>query len=254
LSGPACLVTFDDAWIDTWTEAWPVLQRFKVPAIVFVPVNYIGSTRRFWQEQLGHDLFRIWTRGSKDREFQEQARTILAPYDLEGVLQTQAEQVRATIADLVAGKKHLPPEEIRAMVDNVSALSGTGTEGAANCDGFMNWTQIRELAAHVIAFGGHGAEHVILTNVPIEEARREIKTAERVLREQLGCSATAFSYPNGNWNSSIAEAVKDAGYRVAFTTGTPDASAPYAFRRFNVHQDMTSYLPLFLARVVGVLR
>ena len=49
----SCLVTFDDGWIDTYTEACPILSRLRVPAVVFLPTRYIGSDRPFWQERLG---------------------------------------------------------------------------------------------------------------------------------------------------------------------------------------------------------
>jgi hypothetical protein len=49
----SCLVTFDDGWLDTYTRAWPILQRWKVPAVVFLPTRFIGSQETFWQEHLG---------------------------------------------------------------------------------------------------------------------------------------------------------------------------------------------------------
>src|SRR5690606_5303514 len=49
----SCLVTFDDGWIDTYTTAWPVLESLGIPAVVFLPTRFIGTTEVFWQERLG---------------------------------------------------------------------------------------------------------------------------------------------------------------------------------------------------------
>ena len=37
------LVTFDDAYRDTYELAWPLLREHRVPAAVFVPTAYIGG-------------------------------------------------------------------------------------------------------------------------------------------------------------------------------------------------------------------
>lgn len=37
------LVTFDDAYLDTYEIAAPVLQKLKVPAVVFVPTAFVGK-------------------------------------------------------------------------------------------------------------------------------------------------------------------------------------------------------------------
>jgi peptidoglycan/xylan/chitin deacetylase (PgdA/CDA1 family) len=44
LPAAACLVTIDDGLESTMTEAWPVLQRYKVPAIAFVSTSLVGRT------------------------------------------------------------------------------------------------------------------------------------------------------------------------------------------------------------------
>lgn len=39
----AVLVTFDDAYLDTWQLARPVLRALGVPAIIFVPTAWVGQ-------------------------------------------------------------------------------------------------------------------------------------------------------------------------------------------------------------------
>ena len=107
-----------------------------------------------------------------------------------------------------------------------------------------------------IAFGGHGAEHRLLTDIPPNEARLEIRESSAVVAEKIGETVPTFSYPNGNWNEEVAGQVKSSGYRLAFTTQPGFVRCDddrFALRRVNVHEDGTRTPAMFLARVVGLL-
>ena len=45
----ACLITFDDGWRDNYSNVLPILERHRLPALIFLPVNFIGARRVFWQ-------------------------------------------------------------------------------------------------------------------------------------------------------------------------------------------------------------
>lgn len=46
------VITFDDAYLDNYTEAFPVLKSFAYPAIVFVPSDLVGTPGYVSWEQL----------------------------------------------------------------------------------------------------------------------------------------------------------------------------------------------------------
>lgn len=46
----AVLVTFDDGWSDTYTNAFPVMNRLSVPGAVFLATGFIGTDRRQWAD------------------------------------------------------------------------------------------------------------------------------------------------------------------------------------------------------------
>jgi len=52
-TGPVCALTFDDGWQDFFKFALPVLMRNQVPATVFLPTGYIGTSDWFWTDRLG---------------------------------------------------------------------------------------------------------------------------------------------------------------------------------------------------------
>lgn len=49
ITGPAVALTFDDAFANFATEAWPVLESLGLPATVFVPSAHAGG-RNEWEE------------------------------------------------------------------------------------------------------------------------------------------------------------------------------------------------------------
>jgi peptidoglycan/xylan/chitin deacetylase (PgdA/CDA1 family) len=40
----AIIITFDDAFADFYTYAWPILQSYKFPATLYIPTKYVNQT------------------------------------------------------------------------------------------------------------------------------------------------------------------------------------------------------------------
>jgi peptidoglycan/xylan/chitin deacetylase (PgdA/CDA1 family) len=49
-SGRFAVLTFDDGYLDTMTEAAPILERMSVPATVFVVTGDVGRSAMVWEE------------------------------------------------------------------------------------------------------------------------------------------------------------------------------------------------------------
>jgi peptidoglycan/xylan/chitin deacetylase (PgdA/CDA1 family) len=46
------VVTFDDGYADNLHHAKPLLERYGIPATVFVTSDYIGQEHEFWGDKL----------------------------------------------------------------------------------------------------------------------------------------------------------------------------------------------------------
>ena len=73
----------------------------------------------------------------------------------------------------------------------------------------------------------------------------EVVTSRKLIEENLNQSVASFSYPNGDVNDRVAQAVVSAGYRCAVTTETgsndPQSDA-YYLRRWFIHEERLSGL------------
>lgn len=248
----SCLITFDDGWEDTCTEAWPVLQQYLLPAVVFLPVGLIGSGEPFWQEHLSSLLFETWRRARADVRFDERARPVLAALALSSVLDCSEQEVRERIKALVQkrkGQEQRTRQTVAALTELVGRPEGSGH------DRLMCWKQAHMMSCDGVVFGGHGTSHRILTAIPSKEVHDEARTARRVLELELGAKDAAFSYPNGDLNPEVAEAVRQAGFSAAFSMRrgrVRPGDDPLAIRRINMHEDVSRNTPMFLARVLGI--
>ena len=249
---PSCLVTFDDGWCDNYTEAWPILKAHGVPAVIFLPVQFIGTGRMFWQERLKALLAAIRERADADREFAHVARPALRALELDAALEVDRGSLRQTLHGAAAALKQSASPD--AALSTLERLLGRTADATA--DAFMTWEMVRDMAGNGIAFGGHSVTHRLMTLMPAAEAAREAAESREAIGLSLGRPAVAFAYPNGSFDAAVRDGVRAADYRLAFavTPGKVDAGVDrFAVPRINIHEDMTSNHPLFLARVLGVL-
>jgi peptidoglycan/xylan/chitin deacetylase (PgdA/CDA1 family) len=251
----SCLITFDDGWIDNFTNALPILARRELPALIFLPVNFIGRRRLFWQEALTHLLLRVVREVRSNPDARDRFRAILSDAQLEFVLDLPDHNPRPAIAEAVGAQKGTALQARERLLGSLTQALDVRADELSTTDAFVDWNQIAAMTRDRIEFGGHGAEHHLLTNIPAVQAKSDIRDSKDVLDARLGRPASTFSYPNGAWNPDLAREVKSTGYRLAFTTEPGYVSCdddPLTLRRLNIHEDVTSSMPMFLARIVGL--
>lgn len=255
LPDSSCVITFDDGWRDNFTNALPVLSHHRLPALVFLPINYIGRARLFWQEALTHLLLRAVQRVRQAPDARPRLAVLLTPTGLEGVLDIANEDPRRAVVAAVGGQKQWPRQTIEALISSLATELGVRLEDLTEIDGFIDWDQARTMARQGVTFGGHGVEHLLLTQVSREEADREIRGALEALEAKVPPPVATFSYPNGFVTEDIVEQVRKTGYQLAFITKRGPVGClddPLTIRRLNVHESGTRTNPMFLARIIGL--
>jgi peptidoglycan/xylan/chitin deacetylase (PgdA/CDA1 family) len=83
--------------------------------------------------------------------------------------------------------------------------------GYVGQSGYMNWTQIKQLASDGNEIGGHTVSHPHLATLSVSEQQREICN-DRVNLLNQGFAVTDFAYPFGSYDADSEQALQQCGY------------------------------------------
>lgn len=232
----AILVTFDDGYRD-FLNAWPILKRFGVPALVFVATAFPGSSRRFWWDE----LYEIVTATRAD--------VLRAPGLPTMRLRGPRERWRA-VRRLNRALKGLRVQERGALMDALRDQLGDAQRPEA---GVLSWDELRGLAAEGLAVGAHTVTHPALPSLTAEELRAEIEGAHADLARELGRFLPFFAYPYGLVDERAAPVLRALGYTGAFISlfgrNRLDSRSPFLLYRQSV--DRRHSLPELAASLTG---
>ena len=85
-------------------------------------------------------------------------------------------------------------------------------------ENFLNKTEIKEMFKDGFFIGSHGINHYYLDRLEEGVMIGELIASKAYLENITGSSVDFFSYPFGDYNANVMRAVKNAGYKAAFTT------------------------------------
>jgi peptidoglycan/xylan/chitin deacetylase (PgdA/CDA1 family) len=126
----------------------------------------------------------------------------------------------------------LPDLERRHMVATFFVITGRMSE-----PGFLSANQIRQLDRAGMDVGDHTAHHVDLRLLTAAQLATETAGSRRTLQSVLGHPVYFFAYPFGDFNDGVVQAVRAAGFTMAYTTagGTTESSgSPLTMPRIHV--------------------
>ncbi|MCI7266662.1 MAG: polysaccharide deacetylase family protein [Veillonellaceae bacterium] len=84
-------------------------------------------------------------------------------------------------------------------------------------DNYLTWDQAKELLEAGFSIESHTYSHKSMTEASDEDITKELVKSRQTIKEKLGIDSDFMAYPTGSYNLHIAELVKEAGYKGAFT-------------------------------------
>jgi peptidoglycan/xylan/chitin deacetylase (PgdA/CDA1 family) len=243
-----CVLTFDDGWIDTYTEAFSILRKYRASATVFLPTSFIGTSDWFWPEKAS------WLSNVFAKKDQRNRARILAmlPRTLPWVTVISDDVLCGRTDQLIEYCKDLEHSQIEDFLQQWAANMEVCFPSERV---LMNWDEVREMSAAGVSFGSHSVTHKILTKLSGDELAGEVKKSRAMLRDQSINDIPVFCYPNGDWSPDVAECVEKAGYEAATTTQfgyeEREPSQWFGLKRVSVHNDITCSDKLFAFHLAG---
>jgi peptidoglycan/xylan/chitin deacetylase (PgdA/CDA1 family)/CelD/BcsL family acetyltransferase involved in cellulose biosynthesis len=217
------VVTFDDGYLGTYTEAFPVLKKYGIPATVYLLAGSIENGCVEWYDRIFLAL----------QQFSESKLDLLLDRPRRFELNSAAARMQA--AERIVSFLRTAPEtkrvEICRCLEDQVQLPEQALEGR-----MMTWQQIREMQAAGMSFGAHTMSHRVLSRLAPEELRYELSASKALIEERIGNEAADFAYPFGKRADygEVAQNLQRFGYRTAVTSEagavTPESSC-YELRR-----------------------
>lgn len=226
---PVAVITFDDGYRDVYEQAFPLLKRKGIPAIVFAVTDLVGCS----DLQIHDELFLSLSQALATwPEPQEQLQALLrqagtASPAIEGAL--AAEDQALPLTRLLLG--HLCQKELQSVI-HLLRVQGITPEARAADLMAMDWVMLARMRDAGIKIGSHTCSHALLTNESAEKIAEELRTSRQALECHLREEVRHFAYPDGRFDTSVAAAVAGAGYRFGYTTcrhqdpGHPELTIP----------------------------
>lgn len=196
------VVTFDDGAADNLHNAKPLLERYNIPATVFVATEYSKGEREFWWDELERLLI-------VPRELPEKLSLKIngkrLNWDLEEVPASR-HQLYQHLGDSL---RVMPTAQRFDIIAELQQWSGTAGAAPRQTHRALSHTEIAQLAdGGLVEVGAHTVTHPVLAAIPLDQQRREITQSKLELEEILGAPVESFAYPYGTKDDYTAETVK----------------------------------------------
>jgi peptidoglycan/xylan/chitin deacetylase (PgdA/CDA1 family) len=234
-------LTFDDGYKDIVTYALPLLNKYHVPATIFLATGYIGSDTPFWWDNVGYAIEYTQRRVLKLGQFGD--------YQFDTLTQR-----RATASTIIERLKKLPNESRIRVINELLSEAGVSMPEKLVKELILSWEGVHQLSAAGIDIEAHSVTHPILTNMSLERARREVIESRSDIEKQLNHPVTLFAYPNGDCSPEIVKILKEEGFVGAVTTNPvwiTSRSSPYLLGRIMLFDEDFAILKLRLSGVLG---
>ena len=207
----AACITFDDGYIDNFTNALPIFKKYDIPATIFIATDFVDGGM-MWNDVVIESI----------RNFNQLFS--YSELDINEVdCNVNAEKL-ALINRIILKIKHLPQEKRSEIVKAIEEKTQYGRQPF-----MMSKEQILELHGSGVTIGAHTCSHPILKNLNDDVAEAEIARSKEILEDMLKDKVDYFAYPNGrpgeDYSVRDVNILNKLGFKAAVSTHKKVASS-----------------------------
>ncbi|MBI1766323.1 MAG: polysaccharide deacetylase family protein [Acidobacteria bacterium] len=222
----AVVITFDDGYANNLTHAKPLLEKYGVPATIFIASGYLGGQREFWSDELERLLLtpgrlpahlRLRINGHSPawdlREAADYQPSDYARHRTWNAWQPETPTLRHTVyRALYQEMQTLPQTEQQRVLAELQAQVEF-TAAPRPLHRFLTLAELHSLAQdELIEIGSHTVTHPLLPHLSPAEQEGEIHDSKIALEEITGRPVTSFAYPYGRYTAETARIVRATGF------------------------------------------
>ena len=225
----ALVLTFDDAYQDIYHVAKPMLEKYQLPATIFVPVGLIDQIGYIWFDEIGDRLRHI------DLDILLDSNDLCNDFilKLKRIIANNPNNQNLLRTKVVKTIINYPPSVRDDIVETL--LQFESPDNGFPDNSLLEWQQIREMnASELFNFGSHSMNHQPLDLLSEDDLRIEIGCSKQLMEEKINSPVYHFSFPWGRYNEKAREMVKQFDYKSAtILTNSPNYAGEdlYALKR-----------------------
>jgi peptidoglycan/xylan/chitin deacetylase (PgdA/CDA1 family) len=187
-SGNEVTITFDDGYLDNYTNMLPIIEDLNVPVTIFIATDSIGSEQEFWWDQVEQMIVET----KKKNIFAKTCKT-----EFEFGLSNSKQKLSA-IDRLCAEYKKFPHGKILGFLKQLRTETDVvqqqrNSHKTLSKDELISFTQSR-----LITIGSHTKSHTRLSILSKESQFSEIIESKDCLENILKKPVKYLSYPYGS--------------------------------------------------------
>ncbi|MBK8267567.1 MAG: polysaccharide deacetylase family protein [Planctomycetes bacterium] len=228
------LLTFDDGLLNNIEFALPAMREHNVRPVFFIPTEPLDHpSGLLWYERLGFIVG--WAPG--------QVLNVPSAFGKGLPISTpaQRESSNEVAFDMISRLTRTHREEVLLELNGLNKPATPQEETHSLFYKHMTWEQLKGISGEWVDVGGHTETHAALSRMSDEESTREVRENMQRLFATLGVKPAAFAYPFGSrdfFGEREENIVREAGYRIAFSSLSPhkSADARFAMPRRNVYK------------------
>tara|TARA_Y100001970_G_scaffold2704_1_gene3203 strand:+ start:58139 stop:59158 length:1020 start_codon:yes stop_codon:yes gene_type:complete len=199
-------ITFDDGYKDNYQNALPILEKYNIPATIFISTRFIeGDIQTWW-----YDLWEIVLNNSRlDFQINEKQYSV--------VITSITRKLK--IYHLISN--YLIMMDYKSQTTFMKKLISKYPVQVYKQE-FLNYDELNKLNNHqLITVGAHSHNHSSLSNISNRELLFEISHSKKLLEKKLKSKIEHIAYPYGrkeNISTRVIEATREVGYKYGYTT------------------------------------
>ena len=219
-------ITFDDGYADNFHNAKPLLERYDIPATVFVVSGHVGQEREFWWDELERLFLQPgtlpktlqlsingspyqWELGEavnySEDTYQRYRRWHAEQRDDPSPRHSLYRLLYKLLQPLLEGERHKVLQELLAWSGAAPVSRPTHRS--------LSVTELLTLGqGKLIEVGSHTVTHPLLSSLPLLLQQDEIRLSKARLEEIVDLPVCSFAYPYGNYTAATVDIVRDAGF------------------------------------------
>jgi peptidoglycan/xylan/chitin deacetylase (PgdA/CDA1 family) len=222
----AVAITFDDGYTDNLYKAKPLLERFCIPATVFVTASQMGGRQEFWWDELDRLLLqpgrlppklRLGFNGNiREWNLSDAVKYTQADYKCDKtwhIEQDGAPTARQRIfRELFDWLFNLPERAKHTLLDDLREWAGVEATARPTHKTMNSEELILLTETNLVNVGAHTMTHPVLATLSVGEQRSEIQQSRKHLESILKTPVTSFAFPHGSNNAETISILGESGF------------------------------------------